>query len=215
MRAEALTQPQILVSEKLNAGIPRWLDFTIAAIVLLVTSPLIAWFGLIVAASSGLPVLFRQKRVGRNGEFFELYKLRTMKVSADGPQITSRNDPRITRFGNFLRKTKLDELPTFWNVLRGDMAMVGPRPEVPAYVNLNDPLWRVILSVRPGITDPTTVSLRNEEELLARAEPDAHTYYVSELQPAKLNGYIEYLQRRNLRSDFGILCRTVTEVIRH
>lgn len=215
MRAEALTQPYDSPNKEVQTGIPRWLDATIAAAVLIITCPLIAIIGLAIAASSGLPVFFRQKRVGRNGEVFELYKLRTMAICTGGPQITSRNDPRITRVGKFLRKTKLDELPAFWNVLRGDMALVGPRPEVPVYVDVNDPLWRLILSVRPGVTDPTTVSLRNEEELLARAEPDAHTYYVSELQPAKLNGYIAYLERRNLRSDFGILCRTVTEVIRH
>lgn len=214
MRAETLPQTYGLVSEQPNPGIPRWADATVAAIMLVITSPLLALLALAVAASSGRPVFFRQKRVGRYGENFELYKLRTMTVSTGGPEITSRNDARITRFGKFLRQTKLDELPTFWNVLRGDVALVGPRPEVPAYVDLNDPLWRTILSVRPGLTDPTTVWLRNEEELLARAEPDAHTYYINELQPAKLKGYVEYLRKRSLRSDIGVLGRTVTAILR-
>lgn len=213
MRAETLAQMYESVSDQPQAGIPRWADATIAALMLIVTSPLLGLLALAVAASSGLPVFFRQKRVGRHGESFELYKLRTMTVSHHGPQITSSNDARITQFGRFLRKTKLDELPTFWNVLRGDLALVGPRPEVPAYVDLNDPMWRVILSVRPGLTDPTTVSLRNEEELLAQAEPDPHTYYIKKLQPAKLVGYVEYLQQRNLRSDVVVLCRTVAAII--
>ena len=214
MHAEVLPQQIERLGDQANAGIPRWADATIAAVVLLIASPLIALLALAVAASSGLPVLFRQKRVGRHGEIFELCKLRTMRVSTGGPQITSRNDARITRLGRFLRKTKLDELPAFWNVLRGDMALVGPRPEVPAYVDLNNPQWAVILTVRPGVTDPTTVWLRNEEELLANAEPDAHTYYVTELQPAKLKGYVDYLQKRNARSDLEVLCRTVSAVIR-
>lgn len=215
MRAEIVPHTYELVNEQPNTGIPRWADATIAAIMLVITAPLLALLALAVAASSGLPVFFRQKRVGRYGENFELYKLRTMTVSSSGPQITSRNDARITWFGRFLRKSKLDELPTFWNVLRGDVALVGPRPEVPAYVDLTDPLWRTILSVRPGLTDPTTVWLRNEEELLAQAEPDPHTYYINELQPAKLKGYVEYLRTRSLRSDIGVLGRTVAAIVRH
>jgi len=215
MRVETLPGSYEVVSDRANPGIPRWADATVAAIMLAISSPLLALLALGVAVTSGLPVFFRQKRVGRYGEDFVLYKLRTMTISTAGPQITSGKDTRITPFGRFLRKTKLDELPTFWNVLRGDVALVGPRPEVPAYVNLNDPLWRAILSVRPGLTDPTTVSLRNEEDLLARAEPDPHTYYVTELQPAKLEGYIEYLRTRNLRSDIKVLGRTVTAIVRH
>ena len=212
MRAEILPHSYEVVSDRAHAGIPRWADATIAAIMLVITSPVLALIALAVAASSGLPIFFRQDRVGRHGQMFQLYKFRTMTVS-EGPQVTSRNDPRITRFGRFLRRTKWDELPTFWNVLRGDMALVGPRPEVPAYVNLNNPLWRVILTVRPGLTDPTTVWLRNEEELLARAEPDPHTYYINELQPVKLKGYVDYLQARNLQSDLRVLGRTVMAIL--
>jgi len=198
-------------------GIPRWADATVAAIGLVLMSPLAIIIGLAIAATSGSPILFRQKRVGRNGRQFDVFKFRTMTLSQTGPQpqVTSSNDGRITRLGRVLRKTKLDEMPTLWNVLRGDMALVGPRPEVPRYVNENDPQWRLILAVRPGITDPTTLSLRNEEELLARAHPDVEKFYVTQLQPAKLSGYINYLQQRTLGTDVRVIYRTLAEVIRH
>src|SRR5262249_16208346 len=140
---------------------------------------------------------------------------RTMVVADAGPEVTSRDDTRITRIGRLLRKTKLDELPTFWNVLRGDMALVGPRPEVPRYVNRDDPPCPVILTFRPAITNPTTVALRNEEDLLARAYPDVETYYRTQLQPAKLTGYIDYLQHRTFRTDLSVLGRTLAAIIRH
>jgi lipopolysaccharide/colanic/teichoic acid biosynthesis glycosyltransferase len=214
MLAEVSQRPADL-SVAGKAGIPRWADVTIAILALIFLAPAIAVLGLAIAVTSGTPVFFTQRRVGLNGELFKIYKLRTMKVSGDGPQITSRNDVRVTRLGRMLRRAKLDELPTFWNVLRGDMSLVGPRPEVPAYVNLSDPFWRVILSVRPGLTDPITVSLRNEEDLLAQAGANAEAFYVSQLQPAKLRGYIDYLQQRTVRSDVVILFRTMAEIIRH
>jgi lipopolysaccharide/colanic/teichoic acid biosynthesis glycosyltransferase len=214
MLVEAAQQPDLIVSP-VNAGLPRWADAAIAAIVLIIAAPVIALLGLAIVVTSGLPIFFQQARVGLHGELFNLYKLRTMTVSESGAQITSRTDKRITRLGRLLRKTKLDELPTFWNVLRGDLALVGPRPEVPAFVDLSNPSWRTILSVRPGLTDPVTISLRNEEELLAQAGADVEQFYVSELQPAKLRGYLEYLQRRTLRSDIIVLSRTIIAIIRH
>ena len=214
MHANAELLQQNSVSRAVNTGIPRWADATIAAAALIFAGPLIVVFGLAIALTSGRPILFRQRRVGRDGRLFDLYKLRTMRAFENGPKITSRDDARITRLGRVLRKTKLDELPTLWNVVRGDMALVGPRPEVPAYVNFDNPQWGTILSVRPGITDPVTISLRNEEELLANASGDAEAYYVSELQPAKLSGYVNYLQQRTVLSDVSVLCRTVTAVIR-
>jgi lipopolysaccharide/colanic/teichoic acid biosynthesis glycosyltransferase len=196
----------------INKGIPRWADVTIAAIGLIAWAPVIALIALAIAASTGLPVFFRQKRVGRGGRMFDLYKLRTMKPNAEGVQVTSRDDKRITRLGRFLRRSKLDELPTLWNVVRGDMALVGPRPEVPRYVKLSDPKWQMILQVRPGITDPVTLRLRNEEDLLAQANGDPEKYYLNELQPSKLSGYVAYLQERSCRRDLGMLWRTVVEV---
>lgn len=194
-------------------GLPRWVEGVVAFVGLILAAPLIALAGLAIAFTSGLPTIFRQTRVGRNGRTFELYKLRTMKPSANGPQITSGSDARITRVGRFLRHTKLDELPTLWNVLRGDMSLVGPRPEVPRFVKLEDPSWQMILRVRPGITDPVTLQLRSEAELLSGIEGDTEQYYVNELQPAKLKGYVAYLEGRSWRTDITVLCKTLVAVI--
>jgi lipopolysaccharide/colanic/teichoic acid biosynthesis glycosyltransferase len=180
---------------------------------LVLSAPLLLIATAAVAMTSSGSVLFRQQRVGRYGELFVLYKLRTMIASDTGPQVTSSFDARITRIGRFLRSTKLDELPTLWNVLKGDMAMVGPRPEVPRYVKLEDPLWQKILAVRPGITDPVTLHLRSEEELLGQVEGDTEEYYLSELQPQKLRGYVDYLQTRNWHTDLSVLWRTLVAVV--
>ena len=196
-----------------DRGLPRAFDVVLAVTGLLVTSPLLFAAAVTVALTSPGGVLFRQKRVGRHGRNFTLYKLRTMRASDHGPQVTSGNDPRITRAGRFLRKTKLDELPTFWNVLKGDMAMVGPRPEVPRYVKLEDPMWQRVLSVRPGITDPVTLDLRSEEELLLHVEGDTEEYYLTELQPQKIRGYVDYLQTRNWHTDLNVLWRTLVAVV--
>lgn len=194
-------------------GLPRVFDVVLAGMALLLTSPLLLASSVTVVLTSPGGALFRQKRVGRNGHIFTLYKLRTMRRSDNGPQVTSGNDLRITSSGRFLRKTKLDELPTFWNVLKGDMAMVGPRPEVPKYVKLDDPVWQKILSVRPGITDPVTVRMRSEEDLLAQVGGDTEEYYLTQLQPEKMKGYVDYLQTRNWQTDLSVLCRTLLAVI--
>src|SRR6266436_7031157 len=186
MRAESIRKERIAGESEIQKGLPRWGEVSIALMGLILVAPLIALTGLAIALSSGRPVLFCQRRVGQHGRIFELYKLRTMKSSVNGPQITSGHDVRITRLGRFLRHTKLDELPTLWNVLRGDMSLVGPRPEVPRFVRLADPIWQQVLSARPGITDPVTLALRSEADLLAKIEGDTEQYYVEELQPAKL-----------------------------
>ena len=138
-------------------------------------APLLAATAALVKASSPGPVLFRQQRIGRGGKPFELWKFRTMRVGGTGPQITADGDRRITRIGRILRKTKLDELPELFNVLRGDLSLVGPRPEVAKYVALYPEAERAFLQrFRPGITDPATVRFRNEEDILARApDPEA------------------------------------------
>ncbi len=127
--------------------------------------------------------------------------------------MTSRDDPRITRVGRFLRRTKLDELPELWNVLRGDMSFVGPRPEVPELVDLGNPVWAEILQSRPGLTDPVTIGLRNEEGLLEAVAGDRERYYRETLQPEKLRGYREYLERRTWRSDLVVLIETAGAVL--
>jgi lipopolysaccharide/colanic/teichoic acid biosynthesis glycosyltransferase len=199
----------------IQSGIPRWADAGIALFGLVAISPIMALSALAIVITSGRPVFFRQKRVGRGGQIFTLVKFRTMTSSTDGPEITRKGDERITRLGKFLRQTKLDELPTLWNIVRGDMALVGPRPEVPRYVKLDDPRWQTILKVRPGVTDPVTVRLRNEEALLAGIDGDLEPYYVNELQPSKLTGYLEYLQNRSARGDLRLLYQTLAAVLRN
>lgn len=213
MHVEAVASEATLSARIESAGIPRWADATLAFLALALAAPVIVILGVAIKLSSRGPIFFQQARVGRHGQLFNLYKLRTMKLSNDGPQVTARDDARITSVGRFLRRTKLDELPTFWNVLRGDMALVGPRPEVPRYVQLDDPVWQALLAVRPGLTDPVTLSLRNEEELLAGVGSETERYYVEELQPAKLKGYVTYLAERTWRTDFKVLGKTLVAIV--
>jgi len=151
-------------------------DRAAAALGLLLTSPLMLICALAVLVDDGAPVFFRQVRVGRNGRLFRLAKFRSMRSGQPGTSITVSKDSRITRVGNFLRGYKLDELPQLWNVLRGDMSFVGPRPEVPEYVELASAEWRIVLSVKPGITDLATLLYRNEERILY-LQPDPQRYY--------------------------------------
>jgi len=200
-------------SEPPSPGIPRPIEAVLAGIALLVTLPLLLVCAAAVALSSPGPVLFRQERVGRRGHLFTLFKLRTMRAGAAGLEVTARGDARVTRVGEFLRRTKLDELPQLWNVLRGDLSFVGPRPEVPRFVDLGNPLWRRALRVRPGLTDPVTLALRDEEDLLARAGGDRETFYREVLQPWKLKGYCLYLADRSSWSDVAVLGRTAAAMI--
>lgn len=170
--------------------------------------------GLVKASSPG-PVLFRQQRVGRGGTPFELWKFRSMRTdSGTGPQVTADRDPRITSIGRLLRKTKLDELPELFNVLKGDLSLVGPRPEVARYVALYPEAEREFLQrYRPGITDPATVRFRNEEEILARAS-DPERAYREEVLPEKLRMYRAYLEGASFMSDFKVLAQTLWVIAR-
>ena len=179
-----------------------------AAAGLAVLSPLLAVLALAVWLETGRPVLFGPGGVGLGGRTFELLKFRSMVVNHGGPSITRSGEARITRVGRFLRRWKLDELPQLVNVLRGEMSLVGPRPEVPEYVDPGDPLWQRVLRARPGITDPASVEFRNEEELLAGVE-DLDGYYRKVLLPRKLELSAAYLERRNFSSDVAMLFRTV------
>lgn len=193
-------------------GLPRALEIAFAIVGLLLVSPVLLVCALAVVCTSTGGVLFRQDRVGQGGTPFTLLKLRTMRAGAAGPMVTAAGDSRVTFVGRLLRRTKLDELPELWNVIRGDMALVGPRPEVPHYVDLADPEWRAVLAVRPGIVDPVTLVLRNEEELMASAGGDREEFYRTALLPFKLRGYREYLDRRTPLSDLSVLARTVLVV---
>lgn len=193
-------------------GLPRSVEAVLALAGLIFASLALIPAMVLIKLTSPGPALFRQKRVGRGGKLFTLLKLRTMSMNSGGPQVTAKGDSRITPLGRLLRKTKIDELPELWNVVRGDLALVGPRPESPKYVDLGDPLWKRVLEARPGITDPVTLQLRNEEELLAAFEfPES--FYTTKLQRYKLMGYAEYLRDRTWRSDVEVLVRTVTAVL--
>jgi lipopolysaccharide/colanic/teichoic acid biosynthesis glycosyltransferase len=171
-------------------------------------SPILSVIALAVFLESGLPILFLQTRVGRNGQLFRIVKIRTMRSGASGCGITISGDPRLTRVGAMLRKFKLDELPQLWNVVVGQMSLVGPRPEVPEFVNLSEPVWRSVLRVRPGITDPVSVAYRDEEKLLATAD-NAVKFYRETVLPDKLARTLRYIENRSAWSDFLIIMQTV------
>lgn len=189
-------------------GLPRAVELPLALLGLVVSLPVLAVVAIAVRCSSRGPVLFRQERVGLLGQGFTLFKFRSMQVDSAGPCVTSKGDARVTLVGRVLRKFKLDELPELWNVVRGEMSLVGPRPEASEYVDTQDPLWQRVLEARPGLTDPVTVKLRNEEELLGCAGEGYESFYLTVLQPYKLAGYIEYLDKRTWRSDLRVLLDT-------
>lgn len=190
--------------------IKRLTDIVFGGILLLLFSPLLLVVGLLIRLTSNGPALFRQARVGRSNRIFYIYKFRTMHINADqnGPQITSADDSRVTPIGRILRDTKLDELPQLINVVKGEMSLVGPRPQVPRFVNQFPVEYRdMILAVRPGITGPTQLRFRNEESLL-RGQPDSESYYVRELLPIKCEMDVYYVSRRSLGMDLHVLCHT-------
>ncbi|HSK21696.1 MAG TPA: sugar transferase [Egicoccus sp.] len=194
---------------------PRWADVMIAAAVLTVLAPLLALISLAIAVSSRGPVLFRQVRMGRDAELFVLLKFRTMQPGSDrGGRLTiGAGDPRVTAIGRWLRATKLDELPQLINVVRGDMALVGPRPEVPEYRLRDCPAQDVTLAARPGLTDPASICFRDEVDLLA-AQDDPDRYYRTVLLPAKCELSADYLRRRTPGADVAVLVLTAVAVLR-
>jgi len=194
------------LSEASSPSNGQVLSSCVSALLLFVVSPFLLMIAAAILIESGSPVLFTQERVGRNGILFRLLKFRTMRQGKAGPPITARGDARITRVGKFLREFKLDELPQLWNVVRGDMSLVGPRPEVPQFVD-SSPLWQSVLRVRPGITDPASIAYRNEEELLAKAA-DPIRFYQESVLPAKLALNLAYLNKRTPWLDFKVIVRT-------
>ncbi len=192
----------------------RAIDIVLSGGGLLVLGPVMLLVGVLVRLGSPGGAIFRQVRVGLHGRQFELLKFRSMRNDAAGPAVTSDNDPRITRLGQVIRSTKLDELPQLINVLKGDMSLVGPRPEVPKYVeHWPGDLRSVILSVRPGITDPASIRFRRESEILA-ASDDPEKTYVEVLLPEKVALYVEYVQTRSTWGDLRLLLRTARTTVR-
>ena len=194
-------------------GIPRIVEAAAAILGIVACSPVLALVAAGVRLTSPGPAIFRQRRVGRHGAEFTLMKFRTMRVHDAPHGVTASGDPRVTGLGRWLRRLKVDELPELWNIARGDMSFVGPRPEVPRYVDLNDPVWREVLSARPGVTDPVTLRLIDEESVLASVSEDRERFYLDVLQPYKLAGYVEYLRQRTCISDLDVILRTALAVI--
>lgn len=190
------------------------MDLFLAGTALILLAPLLAVLALAVWVSSGRPILFRQTRVGWRGRDFTLLKFRTMTVQrgTEAGSFDAGSTRRVTAMGRWLRRTKLDELPQLWNVLRGDMALVGPRPEVRPWTQVYAERWAVVHSVRPGITDPAAIVFRHEEELLAQsAEPERA--YRDVILPQKLDLYERYVQTRSLIGDLRILGATFFAVL--
>lgn len=192
----------------------RLFDIVVAAVGLVVFSPLFVLLAIWIRLDSSGPVLYRGERVGKDGRLFHMFKFRSMAENAAqiGPRITARGDQRVTRQGRFLRGTKLDELPQLLNVLRGEMSMVGPRPEDPRYVALYTPEQRRVLSVRPGITSPASVAYRDEEAMLRHHNVD--DLYARVLMPRKLEMDLAYIERMDLWSDLKVIAMTIRALFR-
>jgi lipopolysaccharide/colanic/teichoic acid biosynthesis glycosyltransferase len=191
----------------------RLFDIVCAGAGLLALMPVLVLVALMVRICDGPPVLFGQTRVGQNGEPFRIWKFRTMRTGGQGSAITAAGDRRVTRIGAVLRKYKIDELPQLFNVLKGEMSFVGPRPEVPEYVDREAPIWRSVLEVRPGITDLASLTYRNEEKALGRCA-DAEAFYREQVLPAKLRLNLEYLRTRSLRRDLAMIWLSIRYSLR-
>ena len=187
----------------------RILDLSVAGLGLAVLSPVIGVVALMIRREDGGPAFYRASRVGLGGRPFRMFKFRTMVVNADriGGPSTAGDDPRITRMGRRIRSSKLDEIPQLINVFRGDMSLVGPRPEVQHYVDMFTPAERAILTVKPGITDWASIEYRNEGEIL-RGAADPEQAYMEKIRPGKLRLQLEYVRRRSLWVDLQILAAT-------
>jgi len=191
----------------------RVLDIVVAGPALLLLAPLFSIVAIVTKLTSPGPVFFCQRRVGKDEKTFVIVKFRSMVSSPGqrGAQITASNDPRITPWGAFLRRHKIDELPQLWNVLKGDMSLVGPRPELEFYTKLYTPLQKQVLKVRPGITDPGSLHYRREEKLLATSS-DPHSFYVEQILPKKLALNLQYIEACTFLQDLVLITRTVRTV---
>lgn len=192
----------------------RLLDIGLAGGAFVATAPVMFALAVAVKLDSRGPALFVQTRVGRGGRPIRIPKLRTMVADGKpGPAVTAARDPRITRVGAVLRRMKLDELPQLWSVVRGDMSIVGPRPEVDRYVSQYRPEWQRLLEVRPGLTDLASLTFRDEEGLLA-ASNDRERAYVEVIMPMKLALALQGVERQSLLHDFAVMARTALALVR-
>ena len=192
----------------------RCFDFVLSLMGLIALLPVFIVVACMVKKDGG-PVFYRQQRVGKHGTLFNIYKFRSMVIDADktGAKVTASHDPRITRIGSLLRKTKIDELPQLFNVLIGDISLVGPRPEVPYYVSKwPDACKKTILSVKPGITDYATLYYNDEQAVLAKAE-DPEKAYLKEVMSHKLRMYEQYVKDQNFWLDIRIILATLLKIV--
>lgn len=208
-----MPQTDIIIAPK-RVWVKRTFDLGFAMIALLLLAPLFFLGSLLAKLQSKGPVFYKAKRVGKDETLFEMYKFRTMVVNADtlGGSLTTYRDTRITSIGRFLRWTKLDELPNLINVIKGEMSLIGPRPEAPNYVKYYTEIQKQVLQVKPGMTGPSQLANRDEEEKL-KGQQDAEHYYITELMPKKLALDLHYVATQSIASDIGWLLKTFWVVI--
>lgn len=199
---------------KLNQAVKRIFDFLLSLFGIIILSPIFIIVSIAIKLDSKGSILFLQKRVGRYGKEFNIYKFRTMVTDAEklGKQITVGKDNRITRVGAFLRKFKIDELPQLFNVLKGDMSLVGPRPEVPKYVALYNEEQRKVLDIRPGITDMASLRYKDENDILGKVD-NPEEYYINVIMKDKLNLNLEYIEKSNVFFDIYLIIKTIIKCV--
>ncbi|WP_372718221.1 sugar transferase [Novipirellula sp.] len=213
-KSSSIAMP-LLQPTPVQATAKRCFDMLASGIGILLLSPLLIVIAVIIRFTSSGPVLFKQTRVGRQLRPFKILKFRTMVEDAPslGPAITCGDDPRITGIGKLLRKTKLDELPQLFNILKGDMSLVGPRPEVPKYVAMFEDDFRQILTIRPGLTDLASIKYRDESTALAQAE-EPELEYVSRILPDKIEMAKQYVRRSSFALDLRVILQTFLQLFR-
>jgi len=192
----------------------RLFDIIFALLGLILVLPLLLLIAIIIKMTAGGPVFYKGQRVGKNGRLFKIWKFRTMIPDAEkqGGSATSANDSRLTKLGKFLKRYKLDELPQLFNILRGEMSFVGPRPEVSFYVNMMaEEERKIILSVRPGMTDLASLWDFREEEVL-KGSPDPEKTYMEKIRPTKIKLQLEYVKNRSFWLDLKIILKTILKI---
>jgi len=194
----------------------RIFDLVLAIPSIVILSPIFLLCAVLIKIETSGPVFFTHERIGRGWKPFRLYKFRTMVKDASriGPLITSSSDPRITRVGRILRKFKIDEMPQIINVIKGDMSVIGPRPEVRKYVEAFRDDYEDVLRIKPGMTDYALIAFRNEEEILSKFE-NMEEGYLKEVFPKKIELYKKYMEEMSLLTDVKIFFKTILEILRH
>ena len=193
----------------------RIFDLFLAIPSLIILSPVFLISAILIKLESPGPIIFAQERIGQNGKIFKLYKFRTMIKDASkvGPPVTTANDPRITKVGKLLRKYKIDEMLQIINIIKGDMSVIGPRPEIKKYVEMFKDEYKEILKIKPGMTDYALIAFRNEEEILAKFE-NVEEGYIKEIMPKKIELYKKYIKDMSLLTDIKIFFKSIWEILK-